>query len=80
MVRITGGDCEELTVTSAYLPCDADEPPPTKGMKGIISNSSLGAMPMHTFYRGSTALIPEVQTLLFTIKAMNILLWRLRER
>jgi hypothetical protein len=33
MVRITytyGGGCEKLTVVSAYLPYNSDEPPPTK--------------------------------------------------
>jgi hypothetical protein len=40
-VRITytyGGVCEELTVTSAYLPYDSDEPPPTKEMRDIIDH------------------------------------------
>jgi hypothetical protein len=37
-VRITyayGGGCEELTVVSAYLPYDSDEPPPTKEVSDI---------------------------------------------
>jgi hypothetical protein len=28
--------CEELIVASAYLPCDSDEPPPTKEMRDMI--------------------------------------------
>jgi hypothetical protein len=38
-VRITyayGGGNRELVVTSAYLPYDSDEPPPSKEMKDII--------------------------------------------
>jgi hypothetical protein len=37
-VRITytyGGGCEELIAASAYLPCDSDEPPPTKGVRDV---------------------------------------------
>jgi hypothetical protein len=30
------GGCKELIVASAYLPCDSDEPPPTKKMRDII--------------------------------------------
>jgi hypothetical protein len=40
-VRITyayGKVCEELIVASAYLPCDSDEPPPTKEMRDIIEH------------------------------------------
>jgi hypothetical protein len=38
MVRITYaycGGCEEQIVASAYLPNDADEPPPTKEVRDI---------------------------------------------
>jgi hypothetical protein len=37
-MRITyayGGGCEELTVASAYLAYDSDEPPPTKEVMDI---------------------------------------------
>jgi hypothetical protein len=39
MVRISytyRGGCEELIVVSTYLPCDLDEPPPTKEMRDIL--------------------------------------------
>ncbi|XP_033606262.1 uncharacterized protein LOC117282093 [Cryptotermes secundus] len=39
MVRMTyalGRGCEELIVTSAYLPYDSDEPPPSKEVRNII--------------------------------------------
>jgi hypothetical protein len=34
-----GGVCEEVTVASAYLPYDKDEPPPIKEMRKIIDHS-----------------------------------------
>jgi hypothetical protein len=42
-VRITGGgDCGELTVTSAYLPYNADKPLPTKEMRAVIDYCHTG--------------------------------------
>jgi hypothetical protein len=38
-MRIThtyGGGCRKLTVASAYLPYDSDEPPPTKEVRDIL--------------------------------------------
>jgi hypothetical protein len=32
------GVCEELIVTSAYLPCNSDEPTPTKEVRHIIDH------------------------------------------
>jgi hypothetical protein len=34
VIYITGGSTKELTVISAYLPYDSDEPPPVKAVKG----------------------------------------------
>jgi hypothetical protein len=36
MIYKCGGSCEELTVTSAYLPYDSNEPPPTNELRGVI--------------------------------------------
>jgi hypothetical protein len=38
-VRVTyrrGGSKRELIVTSAYLPYDSDEPPPSKGLREVV--------------------------------------------
>jgi hypothetical protein len=50
-----GASCEELTITSAYLPYDSDEPLPSREVKTSSttvaagkSTSSLGVMPTHT--------------------------------
>jgi hypothetical protein len=43
MVRMTytrGGSKKELIVTSAYLPYDSDEPPPSKGLKEVVDYCS----------------------------------------
>jgi hypothetical protein len=42
-VRVTyirGGSKRELTVTSAYLPYDSDEPPPSKGLREVVDYCS----------------------------------------
>jgi hypothetical protein len=57
MVKMTyaSGSIWELTVTSPYLPYDSDEPPPSKGLRkllttvvGIKCSSLLDVMPLHT--------------------------------
>jgi hypothetical protein len=37
MVRMCGGGCKELIVSSAYFPYDSDEPQPTKEVRDIIN-------------------------------------------
>jgi hypothetical protein len=43
VVRVTyirGGSKRELIVTSAYLPYDSDEPPPSKGLREVVDYCS----------------------------------------
>jgi hypothetical protein len=57
-VRMTyrsGRSCEELIITSAYLPYDSDEPSPARELRTSSttsaagkSTSPMGVMPMHT--------------------------------
>jgi hypothetical protein len=35
-ICICGGCCEEINTTSANLPYDSDEPPPTKELRDVI--------------------------------------------
>jgi hypothetical protein len=64
MVKIThsgGGNRKELMVTSAYLPCNSDEPPPTKGKRDVVDHCNITGrhlilfpMPIHTALYGLT--------------------------
>jgi hypothetical protein len=59
MTYTRGGNRREITVTSAYLPYDSDEPPPLKRFRKVIDycstnkcSSSLDVMPVHTTLYG----------------------------
>jgi hypothetical protein len=55
MTQVSGENCEELTVTSAYLLYELDEPQPTRKLRDVINyckagkgNSSFNVMQMYT--------------------------------
>jgi hypothetical protein len=81
-VRITytyGGGNRELIVSSAYLPYDSDEPPPSKKVKDIIychsSKKQLiigcDANAHHTLW-GSTGISPSGESLIEYLVSSNL--------
>jgi hypothetical protein len=55
MTYTTGGNKRELIVTSAYVTCNSDELPPSKGLREVIGYCSrnkiqliIGVLSMHT--------------------------------
>jgi hypothetical protein len=82
-VRITytyGGVCEELTVASAYLPYDSNEPPPTKEMRDIIECRKSRKKQlivgcdanMHHILWGSTGTNPRGESLMEFLVSSNL--------
>jgi hypothetical protein len=82
-VRITyayGGGNRELVVSSAYLPYDSDEPPPSKEVKDIIDYCysrkkqliiRCDANAHHTL-RGSTGVDPRGESLMEYLVSFNL--------
>jgi hypothetical protein len=71
--KLDGGH-EELIVTSAYLPYDSDEPPPSKEVRDIVehcqirkSSSSLGVMPTRTTYYGGVLTLTQEENVSWNI-------------
>ncbi|PNF32611.1 hypothetical protein B7P43_G18092 [Cryptotermes secundus] len=72
MTYTLGGGCEELIVTSAYLPYDSNEPPPSKELRDIVEYSELKEKQLiigcdanaHHILWGSTDINPREQCLM----------------
>jgi hypothetical protein len=68
MVRVTyvrWGSKRELIVTSAYLPYDSDEQPPSKGLREVVDYCSRNKLPVHTtLYGGARTINPPGECIL----------------
>jgi hypothetical protein len=83
MVRVMyniGGSNRELIVTSAYLPYDSDEPPPSKGLREVVDYCSRNRLQLivgcnanaHHIIWGSTDINPRGECLMEYLVSTNL--------
>jgi hypothetical protein len=81
-VRVTytrGGSKRELIVISAYLPCDSDEPPRSKGFREVVEYCSSNKLQLigcdafaHHIIWGSTDINPRGECLMEYLVSTNL--------